>query len=224
VTGEATWHRLEHSGYTADLPIWSNLASRWGPDVAEVGAGCGRITVHLAKQGFRVTAFERSRELAHALRAAVPPDLTINVIQSEIGIDSTPCPPSSLVIFPLLVCDLICAQVGLMTGLDQIASFVPASSRAAFAVRPSTSSGAAAFPLPLPPAEVPFSRVSRVAGDGSDLELEHTRLDRSGASTRIERMARVSVDQIALALDRDPIEKFKVPATSLAEEGLVVLF
>jgi SAM-dependent methyltransferase len=65
---EVIWHELECGAYSADLMLWSDLAcSNPGP-VLDVGAGSGRVSLHLAADGHRVIALDRSPELLAALR------------------------------------------------------------------------------------------------------------------------------------------------------------
>jgi SAM-dependent methyltransferase len=44
---EVIWHDVECGGYTADLPLWEELAQQGGP-ILELGCGTGRVLVHLA--------------------------------------------------------------------------------------------------------------------------------------------------------------------------------
>jgi SAM-dependent methyltransferase len=79
VTGTQTpeavaWHDLECGSYRADLPLWRELAAdAAGPDgaaeILDVGAGTGRVTLDLARQGHRLTAVDLDAELLAALRA-----------------------------------------------------------------------------------------------------------------------------------------------------------
>lgn len=54
------WHDLECGAYTADLPLWRELAA--GP-VLDVGAGTGRVALDLARRGHRVVALDIDAEL-----------------------------------------------------------------------------------------------------------------------------------------------------------------
>ncbi len=61
------WHDLECGRYSADLPLWRELAA--GADaVLDIGAGSGRVTLDLALRGRRVTALDLDAELLRALR------------------------------------------------------------------------------------------------------------------------------------------------------------
>ncbi len=68
-TDAAVWHDLECGSYTADLPLWRELAG--APDgraLLDIGAGTGRVALDLARRGHQVTAVERDAELVGALR------------------------------------------------------------------------------------------------------------------------------------------------------------
>ena len=52
------WHDIECGAYTADLPLWEELAAAAPGPVLDVGAGTGRVALHLARAGFAVTALD----------------------------------------------------------------------------------------------------------------------------------------------------------------------
>jgi SAM-dependent methyltransferase len=72
VTGAAAlswasaWHDVECSSYGADLPLWRELAATAHGPVLDVGAGTGRVALHLATRGHEVTAIDADPELARA--------------------------------------------------------------------------------------------------------------------------------------------------------------
>jgi SAM-dependent methyltransferase len=65
------WHDLECGSYSADLPLWDELAD--GGSVLDVGAGTGRVALRLARGGCTVTALDRDPALLAVLeqRAAL---------------------------------------------------------------------------------------------------------------------------------------------------------
>jgi SAM-dependent methyltransferase len=61
------WHDVECASYGEDLALWRSLAAEFGDPVLDVGAGTGRVTLDLARAGYRVTALDRDPELIGAL-------------------------------------------------------------------------------------------------------------------------------------------------------------
>jgi len=60
---EVIWHDLECGSYVADLPLWCSLVERYGDPVLEIGAGTGRVALHLARAGYGVTALDQDERL-----------------------------------------------------------------------------------------------------------------------------------------------------------------
>lgn len=61
------WQRVEFGSYVADLPVWEQVAAGNDP-VLELGAGAGRVALHLARRGADVVALDRDETLLAALR------------------------------------------------------------------------------------------------------------------------------------------------------------
>ena len=70
LSAEVIWHDLECGSYSADLPLWHELADVAAGPVLDVGAGTGRVTLHLgrAQADRRVTALDLDPVLLSALR------------------------------------------------------------------------------------------------------------------------------------------------------------
>jgi SAM-dependent methyltransferase len=76
---EVVWHDVECGAYGEDLPLWRELAAGCEGPILDVGAGTGRVTLHLAGRGHPVVALDRSPALLGALteRAAGLPVETV---------------------------------------------------------------------------------------------------------------------------------------------------
>jgi SAM-dependent methyltransferase len=61
------WHDLECGGYTADLPLWRELAAQADGPVLDLGAGTGRVALDLVRRGSDVLALDRDADLLAAL-------------------------------------------------------------------------------------------------------------------------------------------------------------
>jgi SAM-dependent methyltransferase len=79
------WHDAECGAYTADLGLWDELARAAPGPVLELGAGSGRVALHLARAGHDVIAVELDRELAAELeRRAAADGLELTVLAADI--------------------------------------------------------------------------------------------------------------------------------------------
>lgn len=63
------WHELECARYSADLPLWRELADANGERtrILEIGAGTGRVSLELARRGHLLTALDSDAALLGAL-------------------------------------------------------------------------------------------------------------------------------------------------------------
>lgn len=66
---ELLWHQTECGGYSADLALWERLAGECGGPVLDLGAGAGRVALHLGARGHRVHAVDTDPELLEAIDA-----------------------------------------------------------------------------------------------------------------------------------------------------------
>jgi SAM-dependent methyltransferase len=62
------WQDVEYGAYAADLPVWEELAAAApGRPVLELGAGAGRVALHLARAGTTVVAADRDAGMVEEL-------------------------------------------------------------------------------------------------------------------------------------------------------------
>jgi ubiquinone/menaquinone biosynthesis C-methylase UbiE len=70
---------------TADLPFWVQQARKSGDPVLELACGTGRVALHLASAGFRVTGIDISDSmLGEARRKASQAGLAVEWVQADI--------------------------------------------------------------------------------------------------------------------------------------------
>jgi precorrin-6B methylase 2 len=86
MTASAIWQEVEFGSYGADLPTWVELADSVGGPVAELGAGAGRVALHLAGHGHEVIAVERDPDLAAELeRLADDRGVSLSVVDGDLA-------------------------------------------------------------------------------------------------------------------------------------------
>jgi SAM-dependent methyltransferase len=61
------WHEVECGSYAADLGLWEELAAKTTGAILDLGCGTGRVTLHLARRGHRVTAVDLDSALVATL-------------------------------------------------------------------------------------------------------------------------------------------------------------
>ena len=61
------WHDAENGAYSADLPLWEELASAADGPVLDLGCGTGRVALHLARRGHTTLGLDLDPELIAAL-------------------------------------------------------------------------------------------------------------------------------------------------------------
>lgn len=85
VPAVVAWHDAECGGYGADLGAWARLAAERGSPALDLGAGTGRVALHLAARGVVVVAVEVDRELAAELRArAAGRRAAVEVVEADV--------------------------------------------------------------------------------------------------------------------------------------------
>jgi SAM-dependent methyltransferase len=77
------WHDIECGYYTADLQLWEELTHR-GDCVLDLGCGNGRVTMHLARRGRKVTGLDKEKCFLEVLEArAARCGLTVDTVCAD---------------------------------------------------------------------------------------------------------------------------------------------
>ncbi len=63
---DVVWHEVECGAYDADLPLWEELAAQADGPILDLGCGSGRVALHLARRGHRVTGLDVDADLVAA--------------------------------------------------------------------------------------------------------------------------------------------------------------
>jgi precorrin-6B methylase 2 len=110
VVAPAIWQEVEFGSYAADLCTWIELAADADGPVAELGAGAGRVSLHLAELGHEVIAVENDPELVEQLRrSADAEDVSLTVVTGDLAAADTLRLPRStaLAIGPLHIIQMV---------------------------------------------------------------------------------------------------------------------
>lgn len=62
------WHDVECGSYSADLPLWRELAAESDGAVLDLGCGTGRVALYLAEHGHEVTGVDIEPQFVEELR------------------------------------------------------------------------------------------------------------------------------------------------------------
>ena len=102
------WHDVECGGYTADLPLWRELAAQEAGPVLDVGAGAGRVALDLARAGHDVTALDLDADLLAELQARAEREgLAIRTEQADAAGFELSGPLFGLILVPMQTIQLL---------------------------------------------------------------------------------------------------------------------
>jgi SAM-dependent methyltransferase len=213
------WHELECGGYSADLPLWLELAEQGACGAAgilDVGAGGGRVSLALARAGNRVTALDLDARLLAALRAKAG-ELEIETACADARDFSLARCDYALCIAPMQTVQLLGGREGRAAFLRRARAHLRPDGLLACAlvteVEPFDCSDGGPGPVPERAVigDVSFaSRPVSVQLSRSAVRIERERsVEHSAAGRRLERR-----------VERDVIELDRLSAARLRREGL----
>lgn len=145
---EVIWNDVECGDYTADLPLWEELADQADGPIMDLGCGTGRVTLHLARREPElVIGLDRDPDLVAAVweRAggALPADAEVDDVRAFDFATRF-----ALVLGPMQVIQLLADSQERVACLESTFRCLLRGGRAAFAIVEEP-------PLPLPEGVAP---------------------------------------------------------------------
>lgn len=203
---EALWHDLECGPYVEDLPLWRTLAGEAGGVILDVGAGTGRVSLDLARDGFPVVALDSDPLLLQALsrRAGGLSVETVMADAREFDVDRR----FSLILLPMQTLQLFGGRSGRAAFLRRALRHLDRGGVVAAAIADPLDCFDDAHAVPPPPevrdiADVRYATgLLAVVDEGERATLHRRREiigpgDRYAAEDFALRLDRVSRDEIA---------------------------
>jgi SAM-dependent methyltransferase len=131
--GEAAiWHDVECGAYAADLRVWERLADRCGDPILELGAGTGRLAIHLARHGHRVIGLDYDEELIATQRERAAGLPVTPLLADGRGFELPE--PVALALAPMQFLQMLADRAERLACLDSIASQLLPGGRVAAAM------------------------------------------------------------------------------------------
>ncbi len=129
------WHDTECGSYRGDLPLWLDLADRFGTEgVLDLGCGTGRVALVLARAGHSVTALDSDGDLLAALaeRAGAAGVIVEPIVADarDFSLDRR----FGLILAPMQVAQLLGGKSGRVQMIEAIAAHLTPGGLAAIAL------------------------------------------------------------------------------------------
>ncbi|HEX4752091.1 MAG TPA: class I SAM-dependent methyltransferase, partial [Solirubrobacterales bacterium] len=128
----AIWHDVECGAYAADLRVWDELADRCGDPILELGAGTGRLAIHLARRGHRVIGLDYDEELIAAQRERAA-GLPVTALLADARGFELP-EPVALALAPMQLLQMLANRAERLACLDSLAAQLLPGGRVAAAM------------------------------------------------------------------------------------------
>jgi SAM-dependent methyltransferase len=128
----AIWHDVECGTYAADLPVWDALADRCGDPILELGAGTGRLAIHLARRGHRVIGLDYDETLIAAQRERAAGLPVTPLLADARGFELPE--PVALALAPMQLLQMLANRAERLACLDSLAAQLLPGGRVAAAM------------------------------------------------------------------------------------------
>jgi SAM-dependent methyltransferase len=128
----AIWHDVECGAYAADLKVWDELADRCGDPILELGAGTGRLAIHLARRGHRVIGLDYDEQLIAAQRERATGLPVTPLLADARGFELPE--PVALALAPMQLLQMLANRAERLACLDSLAAQLLPGGRVAAAM------------------------------------------------------------------------------------------
>jgi SAM-dependent methyltransferase len=233
VSAVAIWHDVECGSYTADLPLWEEMASRADGPVLDLGCGTGRVAIHLARRGSSVVGLDVDPDLTAAL-AARAEGLPVRVLLGDargFELDTD----IALALAPMQLIQLLSSSADRLECLGCIAAHLLPGGRIALAIVERLPEPDGDSP-PLPDVRevegwVYSSLPVDAAEDGAEIAIRRLRqtVSPSGALSeeeneiRIRTLSAERLEQEGEGVGLVPLGRHAIPPTDLHVGSVVVV-
>jgi SAM-dependent methyltransferase len=134
------WHDVECGSYSADLPLWRELAAKSDGPVVDLGCGTGRVALDLAKGGHDVTGVDIEPRFVEELRRrARERDLAVTAVVGdarELRLEGS----FALVLAPMQLLQILGGPAGRLAMLRGVGRHLAPGGRFAAAITPPAAS------------------------------------------------------------------------------------
>jgi SAM-dependent methyltransferase len=128
----AIWHDVECGAYAADFAVWDALADRCGDPILELGAGTGRLSIHLARRGHRVIGLDLDPQLIAAQRERAAGLPVTPLLADARGFELPE--PVALALAPMQLLQMLASRAERLACLDSLAAQLLPGGRVAAAM------------------------------------------------------------------------------------------
>jgi SAM-dependent methyltransferase len=118
----AVWHDVELGSYDADLSLWRELAGAANGPILDLGAGTGRVAVHLAAEGHELVALDTDPDLLAVLAGRAPSVVTVQADARNFSLEQR----FPLVIAPMQLVHIVGGHAGRVAMLERVAAHLTA--------------------------------------------------------------------------------------------------
>ncbi len=227
------WHDVECGSYTADLPLWEELADQVGGPILDLGCGTGRVALHLGRRGHQVVGLDAEVELVATLadRAEGLPVQAVLGDARAFELDTD----IALALAPMQLIQLLPDRADRLECLGCIAAHLLPEGRIALAIVERLPAADAGSP-PLPDVReiddwIYSSLPLDVAVDDEEIAIRRLRQTVSPAGVlseeenevRIRRLSADEVEREGAAVGLVPLGRREIAATDLHVASTVVV-